>query len=65
MDIEVQDEGTLVLLRPRNDEARAWLLGHTDGTWFVGALVVEPRYVAPILNGAIADGFRLRRTGGE
>ena len=58
-DFLVSREGlSLVLVRPRTVAARAWLQDHTDGTWFAGALVVEPRYVEPLLVGAAEEGFR-------
>ena len=42
---------SLVLVRPTTEEARDWLQENTEGTWWCGALVVEPRYVLDLLNG--------------
>ena len=62
-DIVIEDHGSLILLRPLNDGADKWLREHTaeDAQWFGGALVVEPRYVSDIVNGAINDGLVVRR----
>ena len=48
---EVEDHGSLCLVRPLEDWAEEWLKENTDGTWWCGALVVEPRYVDDLLNG--------------
>lgn len=47
----VENHGSLYLVRPATDAAREWLEEHTDGQWFGGALVVEPRYVVDLLDG--------------
>jgi hypothetical protein len=31
-----------------------------DATWFCGAVVVEHRYIGPIVGGAIGDGLMVR-----
>ena len=51
-----------MLIRPLTDDVVAWLLKNVaregDGsTWFGGALVVEPRYVGPLVEGLVAEGF--------
>jgi len=40
----------------------AWVAEHlpTDATWFGGAVVVEHRYIGPIIGGAIGDGLVVR-----
>lgn len=43
--------GSIVLVRPLDKAARAWLEAHTDGQWFGGALACEPRYVEALLAG--------------
>ena len=60
--LRVENHGSVGLLRPLRDEARAWLEGHTGGEaqWFGGALVVEPRYVADIVHGAREAGLEVR-----
>lgn len=61
MDIRVENHGSIVLLQPLTPEGRDWLEETTDpdATWYGGALVVEPRYVDPILSGARDDGLEV------
>lgn len=58
MKLEIQNEGTIVLLRPLDMEAEEWCDEHLDPDRqsFGRAIVVEPRYVADILEGFKADG---------
>jgi hypothetical protein len=58
MKIEVQNEGTIVLLRPLDMEAEEWFDENLDPDRqsFGKAIVVEPRYVADILEGFKTDG---------
>ena len=56
-DARVEGHGSVVLVRPLTDDARAWLKEHTDGTWFGGALAVEPRYVCNLVVGMRDAGF--------
>lgn len=53
LQIVVEDHGSIVLLRPLTKRTREWLEENTDpdAQWWGGALVVEPRYVEPILEG--------------
>jgi len=62
-DIVFENYGSVCLLRPVNHGAEAWLGQHTaeDALWFGDALVVEPRYVAAIIEGAVEDGLRVCR----
>jgi hypothetical protein len=55
--VAIAYHGSVVLVRPRTDDAHAWLERHTpdDATWFGGALVVEPRYLADLIDGLAAD----------
>ena len=53
----IQREGGLFLVTPMTDDVREWLLERTDGQWFGPALVVEHRYIAPLVQGLIDDGF--------
>ena len=55
-DFLVSDQRTLLLVHSQSDDALVWLRANTDGTWFAGALVVEPRYVAPLVLGARDQG---------
>lgn len=56
----VENHGTIVLVRPLTVDVERWLEERTDGMWFGGALVVEPRYVEPLVIGLIEDGFALQ-----
>lgn len=47
----LENHGTIALVRPLTPECRQWLDENTDGTWFGGALAVEPRYVDDLLLG--------------
>ena len=65
-DILVENHGSICLLRPLRDSARAWLEDHVaaDAQWWGGgiarALVVEPRYLVDIVVGARAAGLEVR-----
>jgi hypothetical protein len=64
-DFEVSNCGSLFLLHPLNSTAKAWMQEHlpvdSPETQFWGeAIVIEPRYVAPIVAGIIGDGLVLR-----
>jgi hypothetical protein len=54
---DVENHGTLYLIRPHTNDVRDWLQEHTDGQWFGSALVVEPRYVEPLVTALIEEGF--------
>jgi hypothetical protein len=65
LDFKLENHGSLFLLRPLNSAAKDWMNEHlpmdTPETQFWGdAIVIEPRYVAPIVDGIIGDGFVLR-----
>lgn len=63
VDISVENHGSIVLLHPLTDTAREWIEDHVSREGFHPdwpTLVVEPRYVADIVRGAIADGPRVR-----
>ncbi|HEY5657142.1 MAG TPA: hypothetical protein VIY27_05090 [Myxococcota bacterium] len=50
-DATIANHGSVVLLYPATDAARAWLDEHIpdDAQWFGRSLAIEPRYVAPIV----------------
>lgn len=56
---DIENHGSLFLVRPGTADVAAWLREHTDeeAQWFGGALVVEPRYVGDLVEGLIAEGF--------
>jgi hypothetical protein len=59
VDITVANHGTIVLVRPTTPAGEAWIDEYVDpaATWFGDQLVVEPRYVAPLVEGMFADGL--------
>jgi hypothetical protein len=62
---KLENHGSLFLLRPLSSAAEDWMGEHlpidSPGTQFWGdAIVIEPRYLAPIADGIIGDGPVLR-----
>jgi hypothetical protein len=59
-DFLIINHGSIVTFKPLTEEAEAWceekLVGD-DVMWFGGAVVVEPRYAEPIMEGIVADGL--------
>ena len=60
-DFSVRDEGSIFLLTPHTDEARAWVGEHIaeDAQQWGGAIVVEHRFIGDILAGIAADGLSI------
>ena len=58
----VEDLGTLILIRPLTDNVEEWLRENVaeDAQWFGSALVVEPRFLAPLVEGMFAEGFAVQ-----
>jgi len=57
-DVSVETEGvSLVLIRPLNLGVSDWLKENTEGEWFGGALVVEPRYADTLIDGLRDAGY--------
>lgn len=56
-DVEIANHGSIVLVRPMTDAARAWLAENvsTEAIWFGGSLAVEPRYIEPLIEGMKND----------
>jgi hypothetical protein len=64
-DFELENHGSLFFLRPLNSAATQWVQEHLpadepETQYWGDAIVIEPRYVAPIVDGIIADGLVLR-----
>lgn len=61
-DLEVHDQGSIVLLTPTTDTGREWLTNAVDdeAQWFGPSLAVERRYVEDIVTGAVNDGLEVR-----
>lgn len=53
----IENHGSIVLIRPLTDEVAEWMHENTDGQWFGDALAVEHRYVEPLVQGMIDEGF--------
>ena len=65
LDFKLENHGSLFLLRPLTTLAREWMnehlpLDHPETHFFAGAIVVEPRYIGPIVEGIVAAGLVLR-----
>tara|TARA_R110000737_G_scaffold171274_1_gene196864 strand:+ start:303 stop:509 length:207 start_codon:yes stop_codon:yes gene_type:complete len=59
-DITVSNHGSIVLLTPVSEIGEGWLEEHIPSdalTWGKNSIVVEPRYVGDIIDGAAADGL--------
>jgi len=56
---DIENHGTIVLVRPLTPDCASWLAEHVDeeAQWFGRALVVEPRYVEPLVTALIEEGF--------
>jgi hypothetical protein len=62
---ELENHGSLFLLRPLTSAATEWMQENlpmdSPETQFWGeAIVIEPRYLEPIIEGILADGLVLR-----
>lgn len=59
-DFTVQDESSIIIVTPNNEEAQAWLdenvIGPETQTWGRG-VVVEPRYFNDLMHGIVGAGF--------
>jgi len=57
-DLTLQDHGTIFLLRARTKAGTRWVLENVQvQNEYAGAIVVEPRYVDALADGAVADGL--------
>jgi hypothetical protein len=59
VDFELSGGGTVYLLRPVSRPAHNWVEEYlpANATWFADAIVVEHRYIGPIIGGAIGYGL--------
>lgn len=60
-DLTVDNQGSIVLLRAKTAAGRDWIAAHipADAQNWGGAIVVEPRYIGTIVDGAINDGLEV------
>ena len=58
-DFQINDQGTLVLVRPCTAAAKVWIDENVqkDAQAFCGAVVVEHRYARDLIEGILAAGF--------
>lgn len=59
-DFLINDHGSIVILVPQTDAAKAWVTEHItdpETQHFGGGVVIEPRYLSAIVEGAIEDGL--------
>jgi hypothetical protein len=63
-DFTVRDEGSILLLTPHSEPARTWIhehIGRNNGFQpYYPTIVIEPRYLAPILEGIRDSGLEVR-----
>lgn len=61
-DITVIDHGSITVFLPTSDAGREWIAEHiaSDAMRWAGGVVVEPRYLGDIVDGAINDGLDIR-----
>ena len=61
-DLSVQNHGSICILNADSDVGKAWIKEHIPEDafrWGVAGVVVEPRYIADIVAGAIRDGLEV------
>lgn len=58
-DVEFSDHGSLWLVHLHTEAAQDWVATNVqdDATWHGETLVVEPRYVEPLVKGMQLDGL--------
>jgi hypothetical protein len=61
VDFEVENHGTIFLFRPITKAAQVWCDEHLpeDAPMFGTAYAVEHRYIRPIVEGVLADGYNV------
>lgn len=60
IDFTIQNGGSIIILRGHSQECVDWLnqnVRNDETQTFGGGIVVEPRYIEPILDGLQAEGF--------
>lgn len=59
-DFTVDDHGSIAVLTPHTPAAHAWQadnLAHEEAQYWNGGIVIEPRYLDRIIEGAEEDGL--------
>jgi hypothetical protein len=65
VDFKLENQGSLFLLRPLTSAAKDWMndqlpMDNPETQFWCDAIVIEPAYAAPIVEGIIGDGLVLR-----
>jgi hypothetical protein len=65
LDFRLENHSCLFLLPPLNPVAQNWMnenlpVDEPETQFWGDAIIIEPRYVAPIVDGIIGDGLVLR-----
>jgi hypothetical protein len=58
-DFEIEDHGSVWLVRPLTKACHTWLTEHTDAQWLGNALGVEARYIQALVASMQEEGFTL------
>lgn len=56
-DLRIENHGSIIIFQPMSAECREWLEANTDGQWYAGGLVCEPRYASDLTEGLLEAGF--------
>ena len=59
MDIQVENHGSIFLVKPLTNKAIKWLQENTNGQWLGNALACEPRYIEDLVEGLYEEGFEI------
>jgi hypothetical protein len=61
-DLVVHNHGTILIVEPETEVGAAWLEDNiqSDARRWGNGIVVEPRYIRPIIEGAQGDGLVVR-----
>ena len=61
LDFQFSNHGSIGLLKPLSPAAHDWVQDNlpAERQEFAGAVVIEPRYADPILEGIILDGLEV------
>ena len=63
-DVQIADQGSIILIRPLSEAARQWLDENVvaePGQWVDGALAVDHRFARDLVDEIAAAGFEICR----
>lgn len=61
-DFNLQNHGSIMILTPTSTAGKAWIAEHIPEdaqTWGKCSIVIEPRYIGPIVDGICEEGLSL------